>query len=367
MGTRKVVLRGLVGGAILGGVFRLLLNLFLQMHWGWEEIVIGAASGAILGILSGMARARREQRHAGEMVEFAQHAGFTHIHYPSRNDLAVLRAFPVFQEYDQARHRLVRADDGLEMIDLDLVNEGVQLTVVLFPRGAEGLPNFLLKPELLRRGIGRLGVTFETAHDAPDATVVRTFGKGYHLEPDTRALGTARKQTTMDSASVDALRRVFTLDVLRFFADNPGWSVEVCQGHLAMWRGLDFIPIDKRLDLLVDSLRAHDILTRPSAGVATMVPGRYRQLPYWFTTPTEEIAKGIVLGLSLGVLLWLILTCAVMALLAPGPWGAWFVLLTLIVCPLLLGIVGGRWSYRRCRAVLGEPNDSPREPGTCAP
>src|SRR4051794_5518639 len=112
MSSRNLVLRGLLGGALLGAVFRLLLNLFLQMHWGWEEIAVGAASGALLGLYGGMARARRERLYSESLEELAREAGFTHTPQPGPEKLALLKTFPLLGlgTLLSARHHLARHD-----------------------------------------------------------------------------------------------------------------------------------------------------------------------------------------------------------------------------------------------------------------
>jgi hypothetical protein len=355
MSSRNLVLRGLVGGALVGAVFRLLLNLFLQMHWGWVEIAVGAASGALLGLYGGMARARRERLYSESLAEFAREAGFTHTPQPGPEQLALLKTFPLLGlgTLLSARHHLARHDERLavEMFDLDLGEDDVQLavmTLVLFPGGAEGLPDFWLHPRRPDPGLpGGPGITFEAPADHPDAAAVARFRKAYRLDPDVRVLLRVADGAALDPPSLERICRVFSLDALRFFADNPGWHIQTHGGHLALWRGEGVVAAADRPDLLVDALLVQEKLTG-AAGPA--LAASYRLKPRRPST-AAEVAKGAVLGLFLGWLLWLFLTCGVMAAWAPGRAGAGLAVGTLVALPLLAATAGGWLSYRRCRAA----------------
>jgi hypothetical protein len=366
MTSRKLVLRGLIGGALLGAFFRLLLNLFLQMHWGWEEIVLGATTGALLGLFSGMARARRERLYSESLAELAREAGFTHTPQPGPEKLALLKTFPLLGlgTFLSARHHLARHDERLavEMFDLDLGDDDVQLsvmTLVLFPGGAEGLPDFWLHPRRPDPGLpGGPGITFEAPADHPDAAAIDRFGKEYRLDPDVRVLLRVEKGAALDPPSLERICRVFSLDALRFFADNPGWHVQAHAGHLALWRGDGVVAAADRPDLLVDALHVQEKLTGEAAAGPAALAANYHLAPRRPGTAVG-VVKGVVLGLFLGWLLWLFVTCAVMAALAPGRAGAWLALSTLVVLPLSAGATGGWLGYRRCRAARAKDRNTP--------
>jgi hypothetical protein len=357
MSSRKLVLRGLIGGALLGAFCRLLLNIFLQFHWGWEEIFLGAATGALLGLFSGMARARRERLYSESLAELAREAGFIHTPQPGPEKLAQLKSFPLLGlgTFLSARHHLARHDERLavEMFDLDLGDDDVHLsvmTLVLFPRAAEGLPDFWLHPRRPDPGLpGGPGITFEAPTEHPDAAAVARFGQEYRLDPDVRILFRVEKGATLEPTSLERICRVFSLDALRFFADNPGWHAQAHAGHLALWRGDGVVAAADRPDLLVDALHVLEKLTgEPTPGQA--LAANYHLAPRRPSTAVE-VVKGVVLGLFLGWLLWLFLTCAVMAALAPGRAGAWLALATLVILPLGAATAGGWLSYRRCQAA----------------
>jgi hypothetical protein len=358
MSSRKLVLRGLIGGALLGAVFRLLLNLFLQMHWGWEEIAIGAATGALLGLFGGMVRARREQLYSDSLSELAREAGFAHTPQPGPEKLALLRTFPLLGlgTLLSARHHLARHDERLavEMVDLDLGDDDVQLavmTLMFFPTPISGLPGFWLHPRHPDQGLpGGQGITFEPDADHPDAAAVARFAAAYRLDPDLHALVRADKGLVLGTSGLERICRIFSLDVLRYFADNPGWHVQTHDGRLALWHGERVVAAADRPALLLDALHVHELLSGGRAGVAMTLPASYRLTPRRPRTAVE-VVKGVVLGLFVGWLVWLGLTCAVLAAFAPGRGGAWITLGTLIALPLLGGVLGGRWGYSRCRSA----------------
>jgi hypothetical protein len=363
MSSQKLVLRGLIGGALLGAFFRLLLNLFLQMHWGWEEIVLGASTGALLGLLSGMARARRERLYSESLAELARVAGFTHTPQPGPEKLALLKTFPLLGlgTFLSARHHLARHDERLavEMLDLDLGDDDYQLsvlTLVLFPGGATELPDFWLHPRQPDPGLpGGRGITFAPPADHPDAAAVARFDKEYRLDPDVRILLRAEKGAALDLFALEPICQVFSLDALRFFADNPGWHVQVHAGHLALWHGEGVVAAADRPALLVDALRVQEHLTGTASAGPAALPASYHLAPRRPST-VVEVAKGVVLGLFLGWLLALFLTCAA---LAPGWVAAGLVVAMLVVLPALAGAAGGWLSYRRCRAARARDPNTP--------
>src|SRR5438270_673109 len=63
----------------------------------------------------------------------------------------------------------------------------------------------------------------------------------------------------------EAIREVFTLDVLRFFAGHPSWHVESDGKHLALWRRSTILRAADRPGFLEDSLEVRRALTHPAA------------------------------------------------------------------------------------------------------
>src|SRR5205807_189056 len=94
-----------------------------------------------------------------------------------------------------------------------------------------------------------------------------------------------------------------------------------------------------------------------AASGPAVLPASYRIKPRRPST-AAEVVKGVVLGLFVGWLLWLFVTCAVMAAWAPGRAGAWLAVSTLIALPPLAGAAGGWLSYRRCRAARDKDKDT---------
>src|SRR5205085_2157779 len=123
---------------------------------------------------------------------------------------------------------------------------------------------------------GGPGITFAAPADHPDAAAVARFGKEYRLDPDVRVLLRVEKGAALDPSSLARICRVFSLDALRFFADNPGWHVQAHAGHLALWRGDGVVAAADRPALLVDALHVQETLTGEASAGAAVLPANYQ-------------------------------------------------------------------------------------------
>src|SRR5262249_15468747 len=68
-----------------------------------------------------------------------------------------------------------------------------------------------------------------------------------------------------------AVRKLFVLDVLRYFAAHPGWYVECKGSHLALWRRKTVVRGIDRQQFLTEALQIRRVLTEPSARAQPMV------------------------------------------------------------------------------------------------
>jgi hypothetical protein len=356
------------GGAVIG-----CLVVFWVAHRigipDWIPILLaaGAVVGGSLGVVVGVRQARQEQHYQEELTGLAEVAEFRHTPTLDRKELGPLLRLPILKSCSVVRHRLVRLDETLplEMIDVGQQQGSgrhpytVWRTVVVFPGGAAGLPDFTLRPlfgsprplfGLLRPG----GVTFDLPAREEDAAVVAAFGKYYLLAPPDVPADEAAER-----ALAEQIRWVFSLNVLRYFADNPGWDVQACDGHLALWQGKLAWPVEHRPTLLVDALRVQEMLTHEPAGGRTLVPGGYRRDMYHVADTVGAVSVGAVFGGFLGAIVGLILLFAISAApvnLWPGVKAvlAWSFFLG---CPLLCAWLGGYLGYRLRRGRPARPRE----------
>jgi hypothetical protein len=178
--------------------------------------------------------------------------------------------------------------DGLrvEMLDYTYVEKGSEesisyrQTVLLLPAGAEELPAFELRPRhfgvKMLGLIGMEGLTFRSEAAASDADrdAIERFCRQYHVSEGLDVLveamsrkvaaetGEEEEPLPERGQGEEAIRRLFTLDVLRFFAGHPGWYVQSDGKHLAIWRRNAIVRAAGRPGFLADGLEVRQAFMR---------------------------------------------------------------------------------------------------------
>jgi hypothetical protein len=267
-----------VGSAAAGAVIASLFFLSL-LGWPWDSPLAAgaAAAGAVVGAAVGSFRYYRERKFAGELAALCEHIGFAFEPYPERKDLGPLLELPLLANCSDAYNRMSSRGEGLPVAMLDVVSreggtassagpggsEGrtVRRTVVAFPAREKALPDVSLSPSdwgqaLFGTLTGMRGITFRAEGDG--AAVVEQFHKHYVLWP-TR-WGPGRPEG--DPADEEAVRRAFTPEALKFFAENPGWHGQAQGGRLLLWRGARPVPAGERPALVARALEVYQALTR---------------------------------------------------------------------------------------------------------
>jgi hypothetical protein len=134
-------------------------------------------------------------------------------------------------------------------------------TVIVLPDGGAGLPNFQLTPENFFHKIGQLfgyqDINFE---ENP------TFSRRYLLRGPNEA----------------AIRQAFTTPVLDHFAESWGWSVEVNDGQLLVYRASNLCAPDKCPEFVAEAARIREVFTSGAS-----VQPRENESPYQPDAPSE--------------------------------------------------------------------------------
>jgi MFS family permease len=351
------VLGYFLGGAMIGSFVAFWAVSFLGLHnWGILPFVVGAAGGGALAAVLGFRQARREQQYHEELTGLAAVTGFRHTPHIERKELGPLLRVPILKSCSMVQHRLVRLDDTLPLEMLDVCHlEGhgkhrhsVWRTLVLLPGGAVGLPDFSLRSlDKTRRPLFGLlrpgGILFDSPSREEDAAAATEFARHYLLAPLNYPHG-----ETEERDLVERIRQVFSLEVLRHFAEDPGWEVQASDGHLVLWHGKKPCPAADRPTLLVDALRIQEALTHDPAGGRTLVPGDYRRDMFRIAATVGGVAGGAIVGFFLGGLLGLVFLIALPVPMGNAPPG-WLVALSWLIfvsCPVAFTLLGGYVGYR---------------------
>jgi MFS family permease len=366
--TPSVVVGYFLGGAMIGSLAAFwVVKYFGLPDWWGIPYAVGALAGGALSVYTGVVQARQEQQYEEELTGLAEVTEFRHTPRPDRKELGALLTLPILKTSSEFRHRLVRLDDSLplEMIDVSHLQgsgkhkQAVRRTVVVFPGGAAGLPDLWLRPlgpapRPLFGMFPKGGVTFDPPPREEDANFVAFFAKHYLLAP--LEIPPAEED---ERALAEQIRRVFSLEVLRHFAENLGWEVQTRDGHLALWHGDKPCPAPDRPALLVEALQFQEALTRDPPDGRTVLPGSYRRDMYRAAAAAGLTVGGAILGFFLGGIIGAVLLVALSLEMgnARPDWKVALAWLIFIGSPLLFAFLGGYVGYRWRRGRPARPRE----------
>jgi hypothetical protein len=366
--TVATVVGSFFGGAVIGCFVAFwAIHFFNVPNGGVIPFVVGALAGGGLGVYTGVLQARREQQYHEELTGLAEVTEFRHTPRPDRKELGALLRLPILKTSSEFRHRLVRLDESLplEMIDVSHLQgsgkhrQTVRRTVVVFPGGAAGLPDLWLRPlDATPRPLFGLfppgGITFDPPPREEEAGSVAFFAKHSLLAP--LEIPPAEEE---ERALAERIRQVFSLEVLRHFAENLGWEVQVRDGHLALWHGNKPCPAPDRPALLVEALQIQEVLTHDPPDGRMAVPGGYRRDMYRAAAAAGMIAGGAILGFFLGGVIGVVLMVGLFMDMgnARPDWKVALAWLIFIGSPLLFAFLGGYVGYRWRRGRPARPRE----------
>jgi hypothetical protein len=287
------------------------VGLLESLGWPLSSVYLCAGAGAALGAGGEALRARRERRHARQLAEFADSIGFSFAPEVSADDLGEWRSLPVFQKWSGACNRLSGKVAGVAvaMLDYTHVARGddgdstSHQTLVLLPAGDRELPVFELQPRTLAvkilSAMGVAEVVF-APQDVPGeaAKAVEDFRKRYHLSSGLEAELARSSHRQLDAEPVAAIRELFTLEVLTFFADHPGWHVQAAGRCMVLWRPNKIVAAADRPTFLAEALAARAVLVESASATAGQLPVVARTAH----DPVEAAARlaGAGLGAAIG-------------------------------------------------------------------
>jgi hypothetical protein len=168
---------------------------------------------------------RMERKRTEALAAASQAMGFA---FEPEGDLEALKGFGDLPLYTHGHSKRVKnvmtgrtGDHDMKLFDYRYTTGGGKnshtwnQTVVLFPRGGEGLPDLLLAPESIFHKIGAVfgyqDIDFDSSPD---------FSSHYLLRgPDEMAI-----------------RSAFSADAIAFFGQQRGWHVEVAGRNVGIYR-----------------------------------------------------------------------------------------------------------------------------------
>jgi hypothetical protein len=251
------------------GMVQRLLPWPLSAWWVW------ASGGGILGLVRWWQRTEINS----QVEAWSQLNNFSYQDYVKKEDYPTAENLGAFKAWHEGSNYLHGNWEGtiVEMLDYENVKVGrdnktyTTQTVVVLPGRGVGLPDFYLSANELGfrvlQSLGIQGMKFaEGERLGPEGTaLVRRFNERYRLFPgklqfmhDVSLIGSER------AGEVELVRALFTLDMLRFFADRPGWCIEKQGDDLAIWKNKVVVPPQQRQQFLRDALETDRALHQAS-------------------------------------------------------------------------------------------------------
>jgi hypothetical protein len=352
-----------IGGAVAALVAFFVLNNFVVINGvgplkgldpPWSDFYCWGLAGGLLGAAGSVFAWHRRRVHAREVAEAALLLGLDYAAEVAREDLGEAGQLRLFGKWAHAAHHLTGRMDRMpiQVLDYTYVDKGedsssyVTQTVVLLP-GAEHVPAFALRPrDLTVRVLGLLGVrgiTFDPAGAGPEvAPVVEQFNRHYHLALglENQLLALAEQVEDPEAARSMAppeemVRRLFSPELLGFFAAHPGWFVESNGRHLALWRKA-VVRGPARSQFLAEALEArHAIAESRRPARTAVVPARPP------ADPLRNAARGFgtALGAAAGFIAGFFLSTN--SIFRPGPFKIGVATLLIVFGAALCGLVVG--------------------------
>jgi hypothetical protein len=346
-------------------------ELFGNVAPTFTECLIAFVVGFIAGSLALAIREtrRNERDQSAELADLCAKMGFTYSTPASPVELGPLADSPLLKRYAAILTRLCGVVRGypFEMLDVSRWVERRddtssrfewRHTLVVFPAQTK-LPNFRLLPlaladRWLHAFAGAKGVTFVHGIGDEDRDVREQFQAHYFVWPGDQPY--YARQDTAVASQTPALGAVFSAEVATFFAEHPGWCVEVADGLVALWREGRVVEPAGRPALLADAAAVYQMLTESPAS-RTAASGIIPEKPLDLRRASNLMVR-LFAGIGVGIWVGFFVGGGVLYLLiplVPEPPPGWFVLVVFPVLVLGGMLLGGCTGYHVVRRYLWPP------------
>jgi hypothetical protein len=261
-----------------------------DLGWPWPSVLLWTGGNAAIG-LGGVALYRAHRRHqVRRLAEASRSMNLAFQPEASREDLGDYFYLRLFRRWSSTRNRMTGIVDRIpvDMADYLLSSDYVRVTVLLLPAPASGLLPFELRPRgpIARFfGVGLADDTRTTARPYQGQPrhirqcverfrlryELRSYYPSDHLEAAAdwaalRGRGQADNLLGPDRVRAElAIRALFDLQLLHFFADHPGWCMESDGTHLALWRLSGTIRAAQRPRFVAEAVEVYRALADAAA------------------------------------------------------------------------------------------------------
>ncbi len=261
-------------------LLRLLLitELFGRATPNVEEVTAAVYVGLILVsiVFAAYESWLNRRDHVVALAGLCKKIGFRFSVPASQAELGALADWPLLKRYTKLLSRMSGVIQAYPVEVLDVIRwvgprndaDGFEWrhTLVIFPAMTD-LPAFSMHPlgmadRYLHAFTSAKGVTFVHGIGGEEQDVQKKFQAQYFVWP-----GDKLYFANLDTASATQtaeLGAVFSADVIRFFADHPGWCVEVNAGRIVMLREDRIVVPVKRTGLLAEAAKVYRVLTEVS-------------------------------------------------------------------------------------------------------
>jgi hypothetical protein len=279
--------------------------------WPLDNIYLFLVGGALVGFVIGKIVSIRQQDHGHKVAELSGKMGLAYAAQIRRDDVKPMR---VLEDWSSGNDCMSGDRDGVRVQVLDLTavrhdkgdHTTTRKTVALLP--VEGMPDFSLRPRTWSVRIlemtGVKGITFdsESVQNPSDRETIRRFSKRFQL----LATDVIDCDDLSQSAEKEnAIRRLFTLQVMRVFNQHTPYSLQAHNGQLAIWRGRGIQAAQWRPELLTAAMSIRAALNGAATTETTATP-----IPRISGTELQRQARrfrnrafGGIIGLILGIIL----------------------------------------------------------------
>ena len=259
-----------------------------------------------------------------EIAASSETTGLQYQAEVTRGELGGGAWLSVFDDWREALNRQYGVVDevAVELFDLTYMEnpdkenakQRTQTVAILAPVG--DLPVFELRPRdaslrIMSGMLGMTGVTFAADQSPPaDLQSVKSFVRSYFLsvglDAEIADNGQAMKEgrDSLLTRGHDGIRNLFRTDLMRYFADKPGWFLVCNNNYLALWRPDKIVPLPQRGQFLGEVLELRQTLVHQAASGTGVVlpPGEAGANLSTFQGKFLGTALGLVLGLFTAVL-----------------------------------------------------------------
>ena len=231
-----------------------------QLGWPFNNVFLCAGASTLVIEVSILIGFLRQRRHSRRVAQLCEELGFTWADEVSRKSVPSL---PVFTYWSRGSDRMTGERNGVafQVLDFEAYRSNHQrgnyisfLTIFLCKAG--GLPDLTLWSRRLdstlfgTEGARELKLAPSPSRERDASEAVTQFRKRFRLMSTDHII-------QLQSPHDQAVRELFSPSLMSFFNQHSDYSVEVRDGHMAIWRGNRYLRPEERIEFLKTALEIH--------------------------------------------------------------------------------------------------------------